>query len=105
MQRSTLQNFMPATCLASDPKLVAVRERGTKAVVSAAKLLVGLSSSIGNILLTSCASLSRITSPLNMYSVTILWAEIVSHGVLLACTISPLQYKFPQSGSQICSLN
>ncbi|XP_051186447.1 uncharacterized protein [Lolium perenne] len=55
MQRSTLQNFMPATCLASDPKLVAVRERGTKAVVSAAKLLVGLSSSIDGKPLLRCS--------------------------------------------------
>uniref|UniRef100_A0ACD5YB50 Uncharacterized protein n=1 Tax=Avena sativa TaxID=4498 RepID=A0ACD5YB50_AVESA len=55
MQRPTLQNFVPATCLANDPQLLAIRELGTKAALSAAKFLLGLSSSIAGKPLLRCS--------------------------------------------------
>ncbi|KAM0899273.1 hypothetical protein ACQ4PT_021430 [Festuca glaucescens] len=55
MQMPTLQNFMPISCLAMDPQLAPIRERGTNAVLSAAKFLLGLSSSIGGKPLLRCS--------------------------------------------------
>jgi hypothetical protein len=57
MQMPTLNNFLPTSCLATDPLLVPIRESGTKAVLSAAKFLVALSSYIGNIYLLLIAGL------------------------------------------------
>uniref|UniRef100_A0ACD5TYV7 Uncharacterized protein n=1 Tax=Avena sativa TaxID=4498 RepID=A0ACD5TYV7_AVESA len=55
MQMPTLDNFVPTSCLATDPQLLPVRQRGTKAVLSAAKFLLGLSSSTGGKPLLRCS--------------------------------------------------